>query len=468
VSGALASSVSTAGRGREVAPAAAEGWANGPRRRWWLALVAIMLAGLALRVAHAYDQKDVRFAGDGRYYHEAANLLADGEGFIQPVFHRWGFGRHDAADFPPAWIAVLAVPSALEQNTNSAHRVWAALVGTLTIGLTALAGRRIAGPRVGLVAGALAAVYPNFWVNETRLAVETLVLPTVAGLLLAAYWYWDRPNVARAATVGAVLGLAMLTRAEAVLLAPLLVAPLVLLRRETPIRGRIVLLAVAGAATTVVTGPWVAYNLSRFEEPVLISTGLGYALEVGACDRTYGGRLLGYWTFDCGRNEPIEGGFLVPDTSKVDRVRRERALDYVGDHLVDLPRVAAARIGRTFAVYRPLQQLRLEREVSGQVTRNGFTLAAWYLVAAGSIAGVIVLRGRRIPVFPLLAPVATVLVTVALIFGQTRYRATAEVSVVVLAAVATEALLDELRRRRSSSAAAHASGQRPRPRVAGP
>ena len=50
-----------------------------------------------------------------------------------------------------------------------------------------------------------------------------------------------------------------------------------------------------------------------------------------------------------------------------------------------------------------------------------------------------ILRRRGRPVFPLLAPIAAVIVTVALFYSATRFRASAEGALCLLAAVAIDA-----------------------------
>jgi hypothetical protein len=72
-------------------------------------------------------------------------------------------------------------------------------------------------------------------------------------------------------------------------------------------------------------------------------------------------------------------------------------------------------------------------------------LAGYYLIAAGAVAGVVVLRRRGVPSFPLVAGVINVAVTVVLFYGSTRFRAPAEPSLVILAAVAADALVSRLR-----------------------
>jgi hypothetical protein len=80
----------------------------------------------------------------------------------------------------------------------------------------------------------------------------------------------------------------------------------------------------------------------------------------------------------------------------------------------------------------------------------------FYAMAASGVAGGVFLRRRRIPLTPLLAPFAAVAVTVAVTFGETRYRALAEVSLIVLAAVGFEALIRSGLRRRTSGEGRHA------------
>ena len=85
------------------------------------------------------------------------------------------------------------------------------------------------------------------------------------------------------------------SRAELRLLFPLLVIPMWHWRTKAgEPHGRAPVLAL-GAVGVVVIGPWVGYNLSRFDDPVYISTGLGASMGGGACDPAFSGPKLGYW-----------------------------------------------------------------------------------------------------------------------------------------------------------------------------
>ena len=64
------------------------------------------------------------------------------------------------AGFPPLWPALLAVVDKLGADGDRAFELTGAVLGAGTIALTGLVGRRVAGPRIGLVAAALVAVCP--------------------------------------------------------------------------------------------------------------------------------------------------------------------------------------------------------------------------------------------------------------------------------------------------------------------
>jgi MYXO-CTERM domain-containing protein len=80
-------------------------------------------------------------------------------------------------------------------------------------------------------------------------------------------------------------------------------------------------------------------------------------------------------------------------------------------------------------------------------------LVTYYALALLSVAGAVVLRRRRVTGYPLLAPIAVVLITVALSYGNTRFRAPAEVMLAVLAAVAIDALVSRFASARAGGGA---------------
>ena len=100
------------------------------------------------------------------------------------------------------------------------------------------------------------------------------------------------------------------------------------------------------------------------------------------------------------------------------------------------------------------QQAGLDSFVGGR--ERWFAWAAWWSYFAAAIlaiAGAVVLRRRHVPVFPLASLPVLVVITTAVFFGLVRYRAIAEVSLVVLAAVAVAAAVGTAVRKVSASMA---------------
>ncbi|MGH9025403.1 MAG: glycosyltransferase family 39 protein, partial [Acidimicrobiia bacterium] len=373
-------------------------------------------------------------------------LLAEGKGFIAPEPFLSSGQVADWAPHPPAWPVVLSVPAFFGFRSYLEQQALAAVIGAATIVVVGLVGRRVGGPRVGLIAAGMAAIYPFFWRYERELLSETLTLLGVAVVLLLAYRFWARPSLGGAIAVAVVCGLLALSRAELVLLAIALLAPLVLLAPAIPWRRRVGWFAIGGATMAAVIAPWAVYNTARFEDPVFLTHTLGYNLSIANCDHTYSGTRLGFVDERClemRRSGPDSSG---GDASTRDLESRDQAVEYMLDHSSRVPVVVLARVGRAWGVFRPIQQMTLEpsRGTDISVTRLAF-IAYWLLVPA-AVVGAVVLRRRRTPLFPMLAFVIISVIAVATTFGYSRYRAPAEVSLVLLAAVAVDAILARRRR----------------------
>jgi len=423
----------------------------GRSRRFWWWLAAIVAAALAVRLTYVLGWRTPWTAiGDPYYYHHGANLLADGEGYVHPYqFLLFGV-RMPGADHPPGFMTVLAGFSWLGLRTFFQHQVIACLLGTVGVATMGLAGRRIAGERVGLIVAAMAAISPNLFYFDGMVVSETMVVATTAAILLAAYRWWDRPTTASALMFGGVIGVASLVRSEAILLGPLIAVPLVWWRRGEPgatsaRRRSVGQLAAAGAVAAVVIAPWVGYNMARFEEPVTLSAQFDQTLGTANCHEVYHDDRVGYWSLAC--IQATE--HLVPegDASAQGKGFRRIAFEYARDQSDRVPYVVAARVGRTFGLYQPQEQIFLDTSVETKEPVLGEVgLAVWYAVAVTGAIGLVGLRRAGRPVFPILAVVASVVVIVAVIYGNTRFRLPAELALMFPAAVTVDAGLGGARR----------------------
>jgi len=410
--------------------------------RWWRWLGLWTLVGLTIRLITVYSDPNKVAGGDAYSYHYGANLLVTGHGFINPYLYIPHHAHHavQSASFPPLFLLLVAIPSALGLKTFLAERVWCCVLGAAAVVVCGSTGREIAGRRVGLIAAFLVAVYPNLWMTDELALSETIAPLLVAGVLWFTYRFWKRPSLPRAIGLGASLGVAMLGRDELTLLVVFILVPLVLLARALTWRRRAVTLAVGLVTVGLVVGPWVGYNLSRFDKPVFISSGLGVTLASADCAATYSGPYEGYWSMPCALHYAGEPSVDTHADESVEGAQLQHlALDYVRAHENRLVPVTLAKLGRAFGFFHPLQQIHLDSYVETRPYRWAITgLVMYYVLLALSVGGTVLLRRRRIPSFPLWAVGLDVVCSVALTFGQTRYRTTFEVSLVLLAAVQLE------------------------------
>jgi hypothetical protein len=386
----------------------------------------IALGALAIRWLYAYDIRDYLVQGDAMTFHLVGQGLADGQGFKE---HLPPFGP--TAEHPPAMFVLWAFVDKIGGNGYLAHRLVEGAIGTGTVVLIGLLARRFGGDRLGLVAAALAAVYPMLWTADGSLMSEPLYGFFLVSALLAATWLHERPSLRRAAALGALIALAALTRGEGLSLIVLLAIPVAILSAATW-RQRARLWGVALAACIVVLLPWTIFNATRFDTPVLISTNSN-GLFVGAnCPQTYAGPLIGAWRFQC--YTPRR-----PGEDEAEYFARERhiGIEYALHHTSRWPAVVAARLGRVLDVYRFDQSVFFNSAEGRPAQWAARAIRVYWAVAILALIGIVLLwrRRDRFPLVVLGAPIVMVLLVAIVTYGGTRFRYAAEPSLVVLAAV---------------------------------
>jgi 4-amino-4-deoxy-L-arabinose transferase-like glycosyltransferase len=414
------------------------------RTRFHLVLPLIALLGLSLRLAYVLIVlHKTPVGGDGLEFHLLANQLAGGDGYVQPLIV--SPGHVPTADKPPLYPLLLALPSLAGWQSLVAHRVLACLMGAVLVVAVGLLGRRVGGERVGLVAALLTAVYPVLITLDGSLRSESLYAPLVAFMLLAAYRLADRPGFGRAAVLGACVGLAALTRSEALLLGGLL---LVVVALWLPRPDGLKYTATMSVVALLVLMPWVVRNWAEFGQP-LLSTNSG-SLAYGAnCHAAYYSRLIGTWP--CFPRLTVAPG---RDEAEVSADLRDAGLTYAHDHAGRLPAVAAVRLLRTFDLWSPSFSTQFEADIGNRdvnVYRVG--VAMYYALLALAVAGAVSLRRRGERLGILLAPFVVVIVVSIAGYGTPRFRAPAEVPLLVLAAVALVGAAARLRARRGTGRA---------------
>ncbi len=437
-----------------------------------------------------------RCPGDSYVYHYGANLLADGKGFVIPTDYRVSGGliARAGGDHPPLFTLLLAMFSFVGAKSWLWHEHVVVALGGVNIFLTGLLGRQVAArfwddrraQWVGFAAAMFMAVYPYVWLSDVMVLSETLAMTANLAVALLCYRVLRDQSWGWIVALGAAAGAAALVRAEMVLLGPLLILPMLLRVKVLSFRQQAARIAVAGLVMLGVLSPWLYRNMTIYNNTVTMSTGTGITLANTNCDDTYHGGGLGFWSFDCIHPLPWtlpedqlratdaeqlrtwvdQSGIDAPADATPDQLvdlllahaktadqsddevyLRAVGMDYLTSNLDRLPVVVAARFGRMWGLYRPLQQLQIEDGEGRPEDGARVGLVMFYPLMALAVGGTVVLARRRQPLLPLLVPVGIVTFAAVSAFGQSRYRAPAEPLMMVLAAVGLMAFLGWVRHR---------------------
>lgn len=446
------------------------------RRRFLAGLLLIAALGGGLRIAYVLAAKTHEpLQGDQIYYSALADELGRFRGFRDPF-------RAEvvpSADHPPL-TSIVAAPAVWffgdrDDPRILLQRLVMALVGTGTVVAVGFAARRLAvdldtypddpqARRCGWCAAAIAAIHPGLWINDGLLMSESVGALTIALVVGAVARALDRPTTRRMAIAGAAVGLASLARAEALLLAPLLLVPTVLTRRgpraERPPFAPLRWAVASGVGLVIVLGPWVGANLLRFNQPTLLSTNDGLTLLGTNCDPAWKGPSRGFWIFSCigavdsdrdGVDDWTEyqEGTLAPadgeDASDVSARYRSEALRYLRQHWRSLPEVVVARELRLWG-WDPAEMVYLNRGEGREPWASWAAHVGFLALVPLGLVGWVILRRRERPVWPLAVHAVAAAITAALFYGLWRFRVGAEVGLVIGAGVTLEALGRRLRR----------------------
>lgn len=392
-----------------------------------MALVGVTLASLAFRVGYVLvvTRHENSKLYDAFWYGATSVDLARGHFFQEPL------ATTPTATHPPL-TSLLLVPASylfgLHPGTTP-QRITMAILGALVVLLVGILGARMAGPWVGLVAAVLAAAAPDFWMPSGILMSETPAMLCTA-LVFLAIVHLNRVRTWGAATlVGLACGAAALARPELALFVPFLAVPAALLVGGTALRRRLALAAVAVLAAAVVVAPWVGRNLATFTDRTYLTSGDGLVLLGANCSAVYSGPGIGSWSLPCAVSLHVHG-----DESVVSSASQKAAIHFAEHHLGELPAVVAARIGRVWSFYQPVEEAASEVNEGRPYEASLAGTAFYYLLIPLAIGGIVRFRRARVAQWFLLVPAAIFTVVGAATYGLVRLRAPFEVGMVVLAA----------------------------------
>jgi hypothetical protein len=381
--------------------------------------------------------------GDPLFFQQSAAHIAHGDDYVNGLL---GGPLAATALHPPAFSVLLAGLDLIHLRSLDAHRLALAFIsagGVLAMGLF---GRRLAGPRVGLLAAGLAAIGP-LWIQQGGfLMSESLYLVVVPMMLLFALRCMDRSNPWDFLALGALVGLATLTRSEAVDFV-LLLGLFVVVLSSGRWRARLVFAAVFLAGVSLLVVPWVVRNDTELGS-LTLSTNSGFTLSGAYSATTLSPDNPYYGSFDnnslIGITAIIEAYTKPPNHAHhwtevtLSDAERSEATNVARRHLSDLPGVVLAREGRAWGVYAPGTQLAYdvsEDDTGARGPKQVGQILNWVLLPFAFLGAIQLARRSRPRFAVVVVPIAVVAINAAVFYGTTRLRMAAEPSIDVLASI---------------------------------
>ncbi len=297
-----------------------------------------------------------------------------------------------------------------------------AAAGTLLVPAVFALAALAAGPVAGLVAAGAIAVYPPLVTASGDLLTEPLGSLALAVALIAVVLALRRPGPRRGALAGVLLGLAVLVRADLVLLPFVLAAVVALVLRSR--RGTLTAAVLAGAAVLTLA-PWSVYASSVAGRFVPVSSGGASNLFVG----TY---LPGDGTM-FGLKRALGFRPATPQLFVIDRVAREHGSppaareDALRDAAADNVRryLLGDPLGFAGMALRKVDRLWLSSTVGTYGTERPWTRAYHLLLvglgALGLIAGLVATRGRAPALWVVVAVVAYLTAVNVVLVSEARH-----------------------------------------------
>jgi 4-amino-4-deoxy-L-arabinose transferase-like glycosyltransferase len=355
-----------------------------------LALVAFLALGARIGYAVAFMRHYVPDS-DADSYFSIGRAVSRGEGYAFSLPFEF---VHATAIRPPLYPTVLAgvfrvfgVHVGVAQGVNI-------VAGCAAVVLGALIAARIAGPRAGLCAGIVLALYPPLLANDVTVLVESFALLLVFATVLLLV-------DGRTALAGVALGLLMLDRSSAQWFV-IVIAGWVLWRFGWRHAARLVVVAL------LVASPWIVRNAVQVGGPVLVATN-GFNLNATYSDearQSSRGFVDAYFDsrFAQTRMEAV-------DEVDLDNALRHKAVRDLREHPARILHVARLNFEHWFEL-RPGLNQDAERLDGRNLTVREWTLPLFYLVTVAGLFALV--RARRAAAAQLLALAAAYFTVVCL------------------------------------------------------
>lgn len=435
-----------------------------------VALALIFAVALVLRLAY-WSWAPGALTGDDFFYSAYAERLLAGSGFVE-------LDGSPAAFWMPGWPLLLAGWYGVFGADPQRAMLFGVVLGSATALGVALLGQLLTSRRVGVLAGAIYALWPgNVYYTATLLSEPAFGLCLVAALALLAIATRSgegRCGAAAALAAGAGLGFCALVKAEPLVLLPVFALAIALGRVGRRARIRDLCLLTLGVA--LLMGPWVARNRIVLDRWIVTSLSGGTNFWIGNHPGATGGNDFGFeidfrkanpgaslaesnlrqnasgWLQGLRylRDQPLEALARAPD---------KLMLSYASDH------AATANLAGTGALNRVGIEVPPAAPVAAE-TRAWLARGAdlwWFGVLAASALGLLTLGSWSAPARVILLGVPAAWLAVHAVFlGGPRFHAPETVVLAILAACGIDWLGAQLdRSKRTPPVPGRAGPRRP-------
>lgn len=402
------------------------------RRDIRLLALAVVL-GIAARLLYVLSVRHHALVGDEAEYDIEGVFFTHGRFLFSTA--PYGIAHSSIWKTPgySAWVGGLY--TVLGHHQGRVEIVQAIVCGPATIVLTWLLGRRLVGPRAGLAAAFIVAVYPFAFQYEGLLYSEALATPLSVLLLLC--FLRVSPTARRAALTGLLLGVLLLVRSSSLLFIPGITAAWLI--AAGPRRG-VALTGITLAVAALAIAPWTIRN--HHVTGAWVPLSMQDAAAYGVFNADAARDPVSPWAW---RPVPARDRALFSRAHprsdaalRAELIRRARV--YVSDHpAAVLGAFFWNGLSRLWDIRRParaLDEVHFEGR-SRLATKIG--LGMYWIMLPFALLGLWALRRWRAVVVPILltALAASVVFTTD---SGTRYRAPLEPLVVVLACGGAAAL----------------------------
>jgi 4-amino-4-deoxy-L-arabinose transferase-like glycosyltransferase len=268
---------------------------------------------------------------------------------------------HPTANFPPGTSVFWAVLYRIFGHRYDAVRIAQCVLGTLTILLIYAIGCHCFDCAVALLATAIYVLWPTALIYCTELGSEPLYTFLFCWFIFAALKFGEHPKWLNAIAAGLLLGLAMLTRSNGVLMVMLVIPWAFWEFRRTPrflVRGLAVSLIAIAALV-----PWTVRNYRVFHSFIPFQTGGGDVL-LGSNNRIVAGDPLyyGYWVYPTSELPEYRDQITAPNNEVArDHVEIQLALQWLRDHPEKWWYLAEMRFFRSWTPFLEARSPRLSR-----------------------------------------------------------------------------------------------------------